>query len=343
MAQMTPDEPPQYSAAELARLLMDAARADSTLVNRGQALPGPNLSQHSAGLPTTVPSSAPLLSRSDTDDYLEQLASIAVSSARRAEGALQSIGRNGKVSKRTIATATGIGALGVLVGIVGVADRRLTDRSDTRLTQVVGEVRILADMQQQTSGQVARLRAQAANQPADALSTPLDTGAPASGDAPAQVADQSPETRDQTAEHPVPDAAMASSEGTPVVASAPVAASPTQPYGFHPLAPAQAPSSPGNLEMASNEAPTTPAAASTPIPALPTQPYGFHRNVPMTLPAWSANVPPPPGVSPRVIHHTAPARRTAMSRDVTSSRGPVRDVRNFVVSLGDGVRAFFVR
>jgi len=340
MVQMTPDEPPQHSAAELARLLTDAALANPTLLSRGQALRATRLSQHSTALPTTAPPPAPLLPRSDTDEYLEQLASIAVSSAQRAEDALQSIGRNGKISRRTI--ATGIGALGVLVGIVGVADKRLTDRADTRVTQVVGEVRILADMQRQTSGQVALLRARAAAQPADAVSTSPDTGATTSGGAPAQLADQHPETRDQTAEHPLPDAATASSEGTPVAASAAVAASPTQPYGFHPLAPGL-PSSPGNVEMASNEGTPTPAVASTPVAALPTQPYGFQPVVPVALPAWSANVPPPPGASPRVVQHVAPVQRTARSRGGASSRNPVRDVRNFIVAVGDGVRAFFVR
>ena len=344
MVQMTPDEPPQHSAAELARLLTDAALANPTLLSRGQALRATRLSQHSTALPTTAPPPAPLLPRSDTDEYLEQLASIAVSSAQRAEDALQSIGRNGKASRWTI--ATGIGALGVLVGIVGVADKRLTDQADARVTQVVGEVRILADMQQQTSGQVARLRARAAARPADAASTPPGTGAPPSGGAPAQVADQHPETRGQTAEHPVPDVATASSEGTPVAApgaaSAPVAASATQPYGFHPLAPVGLPSSPGNVEVASNEGAPTSAVASTPVAALPTQPYGFHPVVPVALPAWSANVPPPPGASPRVVQHAAPVRRTATSRGGVSGN-PVRDVRNFVVAVGDGVRAFFVR
>jgi hypothetical protein len=346
MVQMTPDEPPQHSAAELARLLTDAALANPTLLNRGQALRATRLSQHTAALAPTMPSPAPLHSRSDTDEYLEQLASIAVSSAQRAEDALQSIGRNGKASRRTIATVTGIGALGVLVGIVGVADKRLTDQADARVTQVVGEVRILADMQQQTSGQVALLRARAAARPADAASTPPGTGAPPSGGAPAQVADQHPDTRDQTAEHPVPDAATASSEGKPVAApgaaSAPVAVSPTQPYGVHSLALAELPSSPGNVEMPSNEGVTTPAVASTPVAALPTQPYGFHPVVPVALPAWSANVPPPPGASPRVVQHVAPVRRVARSRGGASGN-PVRDVRNFVVAVGDGVRAFFVR
>jgi hypothetical protein len=117
MVEMIPDEPPQHSAAELARLLMDAAPAEPTLLDRGQALWGARLSQHSAGRLTTVaspaiafsavPSHGPLASRSDTDEYLEQLASIAVSSAQRAEDALQSIGRTGKASRRIIATATG--------------------------------------------------------------------------------------------------------------------------------------------------------------------------------------------------------------------------------------------
>jgi hypothetical protein len=343
MVQMTPDEPPQHSAAELARLLTDAALANPTLLNRGQALRATRLGQHSAGLPTTAPSPAPLLSRSHTDEYLEQLASIAVSSAQRAEDALQFIGRNSKAGRWTIATATGIAAFGVLVGIVGLADKRLTDRADARVTQVVGEVRILADMQQQTSGQVALLRAQAAAQPADAVSTAPDTGAPTSGGAPAQVADQHPETRDQTAKHSLPEVATASSEGTPVAAPAPVAASPTQPYSSHPLAQAELPSSPGDVEMPSDEGTTPPVVASTPVAALPTQPYGFHPVLPVVLPAWSANVPPPPGASRRVAQHAAPVRRTARSRGGASSGNPVRDVRNFVVAVGDGVRAFFVR
>ena len=353
MVQMTPEEPAQQSVGELARLLMDAAGADPTLLNCAQAFRQRRLGEHSAGLPATVRArqcatqipSAPLVARSDTDEYLEQLVSLAVSSAQRAEDALRSVGGNNRVSRRMMAAAAGIGAVGVLVGIIGVADSRLIHRSDARLTQVVSEARVLADVQQQTSGQVSQLRARAAEQPADVGSTPRDAGAATSGGVPAQVTDQHLGRGDQPAEQPVSDVAEVSNEATPVplAASAPIAASPTQPYGFHPPMPVGPPASPANIELASSEGTPAPAVAATPVRALPTQPYGLHPVALAGLPARSANVPPPPGYASRAVQHAAPTRRAATSRSGVSSGNPVRDARNFVVAVGYGVRAFFVR
>ena len=347
MVQMTPEGPPRQSVGELARLLMDAAGADPTLLNRAQTFRRGRLGEYSAGLPATVRArpcatqnqSAPLVSRSDTDQYLEQLVSLAVSSAQRAEDALRSVGGNDRVSRRIMAAAAGIGVLGVLVGIIGVADSRLIHRSDARLTQVASKVRVLAGMQQQTSGQVSQLRARAAEQPADVGSTPRDAGAATSGGEPAQVTDQHLGTGDQPAEQPVSDVAEVSNEATPAL----LAASPTQPYGFHPPMPAGPPASPANIELASSEGTPAPAVAATPIPALPTQPYGLHPVALAGLPAPSANVPPPPGYASRAVQHVSPTRRAATSRSGVSSGNPVRDARNFVVAVGYGVRAFFVR
>jgi hypothetical protein len=340
MVQMSPEEPPQQPVDELARLLMDAARADPTLLNRVQAFRQRGLGEHSAGLPATVRArqcatqipSAPLVARSDTDEYLEQLVSLAVSSAQRAEDALRSVGGNNRVSRRMMAAAAGIGAVGVLIGIIGVADGRLIHRSDARLTQVVSEARVLADVQQQTSGQASQLRARAADQSADVGSTPRDAGAATSGGVLAQVADQHPGTGHQPTEQPVSDVAAVSSEATPAL----LAASPTQSYGFHPPVPAGPPASPSNVEPASSEGTSTPAVAARPVPALPMQPYGLHPVVLAGLPAPSADVPPPPGYPPRIVQHAAAKRRAAKSRGGVSSGNPVRDARNFIVAVGDG-------
>ena len=348
MVQVTPEEPPQQSVDELAHQAMDAARADPTLLSRAQTFRKVRFGEHSAGLPATVRDrplaaqipSAPLVSRSDTDhdQYLEQLVALAVSSAQQAEDALRLVGGNGRTSRRTLAAVAGIGALGVLVGIIGVADRRLIDRADARLTQVDSAVSVLADMQQETSGQVSQLRARTAQQPADARSAPRVAGAATSDGVPGKVADRHPGTGDQLAEHPVPEVAAASSEATPppAAAAAPTAASPTQPYGFHPPAPAGPPASPGYAELASNEGTATQAVATTPVAGSPTQPYGLHPVVPVGLPAPSADVPSPPGYGPRVVQHAALTRRPAMSRRGASSGNPVRDAGILSSPLGTG-------
>lgn len=375
MVQMTPGGNSQHSADELARLLTDAALADPRLLQHPRMFPARELCGQSTGLRTvghdrsrsTQIQSAPLPSRADTDEYLEQLVSIAVSSAQRAEDALQSVGKSGRINRRTITAAAGIGALGVLVGIIGIADKRLIDRADAKLTQVTTEVRTLADVQQQTSGQLAQLRAQTVAQPVDVESTPRGIGSPPPVGAPAQVVGQHPEAHpevpDQTVVTAVSNVETASSGATPTssTGSAPAAALPTQPYDLDADAPVGQSARAGDAEMPSNEgAPTpsvapAPSVASTSAPEFPTQPYGRHPVVLVGLPASVddgsalpvppplADVPAPPGGAPRDARPTTPARRTATWHARPPPANPVRDVGNFVVAVGDRVRELFVR
>src|SRR5580658_4571895 len=149
MVQMTAGGNFQHSADELARLLTDAALADPRLLQHPRLFPAAGLCVQSTGLRSvghgrprsTQIQSVPLPSRSDADEYLEQLVAIAVSSAQQAEDALQSVEKSHRINWRSITAAAGIGALGVLVGIIGIADKRQIDRTDAKLTQVTSEVR----------------------------------------------------------------------------------------------------------------------------------------------------------------------------------------------------------
>jgi hypothetical protein len=378
MLEITPEEPPEQSAEALARSLMDAALADPTLTSRAHELPGSGLGAPSAGLPAAAPGPArsrlfqrtPLLARSATSQYLEELVSIAVTSAQRAEDLLHAVGKTARFGRRAIGTVVGIGALGILVGLMGIADKRLSDRSAARLTQVAGEMRALADLQQRTGGEVAQLQAQVAEEHVRPAKTSQDADVPASA---------------QPAGPPASAPRMVSREGSldASAAATPVATMPTQPFGKHPTprtdsaieqASAQtAQPSPADAAMSPNEgaqgssgaAPqvadqrsaTTDRAVSNPPPvdtavasdawqslpttsppnaALPTQPFGVHPAVATEpLPAQPRHV-------AHVVRH-APTRGTVASRGSASSGNPVRDFRKFVVAVGDGVRSIFVR
>jgi hypothetical protein len=381
MVQMTPGGNSPHSADELARLLTDAALADPRLLQHPRMFRVRELHGLPPGLQTvgglrpvgdgrprsTQIESVPLPSGSDTDEYLEQLVSIAVSSAQQAEEALQSAGNSQRSNRRTIMAAAGIGALGVLVGIIGIADKRLIDRADARLTRVTTEMRALADMQQQTSGQLAQLRTQAAAQPVDVGSTPRGIDSPTPVGAPVPVVGQDPEAHpeapDQTAVNAVSNVETATSAAapTPPTASAPAAALPTQPYNLHADAPVGQSPWTADAEMPSSEGAPAPSVApppsvgSTPVPKFPTQPYGRHPIVLVGLAASAddgsappvpppfADVPAPPGAAPRVARPATPVRRTATWHGRPPSANPVRDVRNFVVAVGYRVRGLFVR
>jgi hypothetical protein len=381
MVQMTPGGNSPHSADELARLLTDAALADPRLLQHPRMFRVRELHGQSPGLQTvgglrpvgdgrprsTQIESVPLPSGSDTDEYLEQLVSIAVSSAQQAEEALQSVGNSQRSNRRTIMAAAGIGALGVLVGIIGIADKRLIDRADARLTRVTTEMRTLADMQQQTSGQLAQLRTRTVAQPVDVGSTPPGIDSPTPVGAPVPVVGQDPEAHpeapDQTAVNAVSNVETASNATTPTpsTASAPAAALPTQPYDLH--ADASVGQSPraGDAEIPSSEGAPAPSVApppsvgSMPVPRFPTQPYGRHPIVLVGLAASAddgsappvpppfADVPAPPGAAPRVARPATPVRRTTTWHGRPPSANPVRDVRNFVVAVGYRVRGLFVR
>ncbi len=372
MVEMTPGGHFQHSADELARLLTDAALTDPRLLQHPRMFRAHELYAQSTGLRTvghdrlrsTPIQSAPLPSRSDTDEYLEQLVSIAVASAQRAEDALQSAGKSDRINRRTITAGAAIGVLGVLVGIIGIADKRLIDRADVRLTQITSEVRTLADAQQQTSGQLTQLRAQ-----------PVDLGGAPRGSSPTpvgasdQVADQDPGAAGQTAVNAVSNVETASSVVTPTssAASAPAAALPAPPYDSAGDAPAGQSARAGDAATASSDgapaasvAPATwvapvPSVASTSVPEFPTQPYGRNPVVlvvsaasvddgpALPVPPRFADVPAPPGDGPRVARPATPVRRTATWHERPPAPTPVREVRNFVVAIGDRVRGLFVR
>jgi hypothetical protein len=367
MVEMTPGGSIQHSADELARLLTDAALTDPRLLQHPRMFRARELCAQSTGLRSvghdrprsTKIQSGLLPSRPDTDEYLEQLVSIAVASAQRAEDALQSAGKSYRINRRTSTAAAGIGALGVLVGIIGIADKRLIDRADVRLTQITTEVRTLADVQQQTSGQLTQLR----TQPFDVGSAPRGSSSPTPVGAPDQAADEHPGAPDQTAVNALSNVETASSGVTPTPAAASVSAA-ALPAPSHDLpgdAPAGQSVRAGNAEMPSSEGARTPSVApaplvaSTSVPEFPTQPYGRNPVVlvgsaasvddgpGLPVPPPFADVPAPPGDTARVARPATPVRRTATWHERPSSATPVRDVRNFVVAVGDRIRELFVR
>jgi len=110
-------------------------------------------------------SGMPLLSDPTLDvrQYLEDLVSLAVNSARQAADLSAQAGETSRRARRGMIAVAGVGALGVLVGLAGFAAGR---SSNVRLSAVHQEVMALQEMQRQTHEQLGELAASAAKQDA---------------------------------------------------------------------------------------------------------------------------------------------------------------------------------
>src|SRR5262249_30514672 len=91
--------------------------------------------------------------------YLEDLVSIAVSSARQAEDVASQAHKACTKTRRWILALASFGALGLLVGVAGFAASR---NSSVKLSEVRQEMVALQDMQRQASLQLANITSRAA-------------------------------------------------------------------------------------------------------------------------------------------------------------------------------------
>jgi len=238
---MMTDDAQRHPVEGLARLLLQHAREDPTLLARSQIgavpdvwpeprpLPRPAL----APAPTRAANAAPLRVEAAGPERreLEQLVSMAVASAHRAEDACRQAQEVGWMARRRMTAVAAIAAVAALT-IVGGAGSVMVYRNDKQaeLGAVVSAVHDVSALQQQTAAQlaaigldVAALRDQAATLPASSTpvsSTPASStpAEPDAQDAPAMAA-----AADTAPEAVAPDAAApgAASEPSSELAKAP--------------------------------------------------------------------------------------------------------------------------
>jgi hypothetical protein len=155
---LLPEDPRGLPVGRLARRLLAEAEACPALIGRTKSRAAV------AKAPLAEPFSAmALLSDPAVDirQYLEDLVSIAVSSAQQAEDVSFQAQVASKRARRGMAVVASLGALGLVVGIAGFAASR---SSNIALSEVREEVTALQDMQHQAHDQLAEIASQTSEQ-----------------------------------------------------------------------------------------------------------------------------------------------------------------------------------
>jgi hypothetical protein len=130
---------------QIAQLLIQAGQEDPTLLSRAQTSSADRLSDRGTESPEAARTQRPLSSTdqhlaAEADPYMEQLVSIAIASARRAENAYEYASKTGKIAKRATTVIAVFGVIGGLVGIAGIVDHRFNGRLKTGLATVTSDV-----------------------------------------------------------------------------------------------------------------------------------------------------------------------------------------------------------
>jgi hypothetical protein len=162
MIRAKPDDFVRLPADALAQLMLQCASDDPTLVKRSRS------PAKSVQVQTKLPSAAQdesrspltLLSNSDraTKQYLEDLVSIAVASAERADDVLNQANATRRRANRAVWAFASVAAVGVVVGSVGLVSSRSGNATDGKLTEIASEVRSLGAQQELTNHQLAVVR-----------------------------------------------------------------------------------------------------------------------------------------------------------------------------------------
>jgi hypothetical protein len=129
MVHTTNGDSPRPSSRTVARLLLETARQDPSLLGRSHVVtsrpvgnPFLGLSAAPAGL---LPMSLVPTQQQDISQQIEELVSIAVVSAQHAEDALRHANEANGVARRSMKIFASVGVLGMLVGAGAIADHHL--------------------------------------------------------------------------------------------------------------------------------------------------------------------------------------------------------------------------
>jgi hypothetical protein len=143
---------------DLAARLLAHAAVSPELIRRSASLAEVQATSHevqSAQFPTLALLSNPTL---DVQPYLDDLVSLAVDAAERAEALSVQARQASRRARRESLVVGCFGALGLLFGITGFAAR---SSSDAKLAQVSNQVAVLQDQQRQAERQIAAFAIQA--------------------------------------------------------------------------------------------------------------------------------------------------------------------------------------
>ena len=126
MVHMTPDEPPEESVENLARFLLQCAKEDPILIARSSLEPIANHGITSRPRPIKLPEAVafPLPQPSQSDSNLEELVSIAVACANRAEDALRHAREVSWMARRKVSQIAAFAGVGVIVLVASVVLNR---------------------------------------------------------------------------------------------------------------------------------------------------------------------------------------------------------------------------
>lgn len=144
MVHMTPGDPPKLPVEQLAQFLLGCAREDPTLLARSNLGPSPGQFER-ARLPPRLATEkvVPIQLQpagSKTEQDVEQLVSIAVACARRAEDALQHARDVSLSARRRMSMVAAITATGILAASAALVLDRFGGVADAKVANAAGVV-----------------------------------------------------------------------------------------------------------------------------------------------------------------------------------------------------------
>ena len=311
----TPGELPDADICMVARLILDAAGEDASLIARSHsggrdapvhrhAIPASREDRH---LPLALESRVDLAAR----QHLEELVSIAVASAQEAEDAVQWALQSSTRARRGICAAICIGTLLSLVGIAWITDHLPYYRSDRESAAKADDGLAVAEPQRHVSGRLSELEDHAL--------------------APAPI---SPVGRlSSTAQMQDPALEGASAADSNMLARS---------SSTHPDERIGTTTTPAASQVSRG----TNAPMGTTAQAYPTQPYGINTSTSLQPSVLRANLWPSsqhrPSYGSPIPKHTSNAPRPAASSAGSGPTGdPVRDFQRFTAAVGHGIGSIF--
>ena len=176
---MRQDDESHVPADRLARILMNCAKQDPSLLGRSRADAAGSLVETN-GQPLALPDTSCSVS-----EYLENLVMIAVESARDAEATYREACETNRRSRRRELAAAAFCIVGALAGVTGVIASRLHAGTEARLAAVTATLQSLNARQDQTNGRLAELQsnvdAAATAEQSQAVSQPQPVSVPVNG------------------------------------------------------------------------------------------------------------------------------------------------------------------
>jgi len=186
MTRAEPDDFVQPPVDVIAQFILKDALDDLSLVKRTRG--SANLLRTNSAQPPAVRQKygLPLTLAADTDlankRYLEDLVSIAVASAERADNTLMQANATHARAMRTVGVFAAIATVGVATGVLGMVVARGGRAADQKLVEVAGQVQSLEQQQQSANHLLAAVKSEVAGQ-REAITTIQQTSSPAQADA----------------------------------------------------------------------------------------------------------------------------------------------------------------